>query len=95
MRTANAAVGLMPDITYMKNVHILKEIGTLYIFSDGVYEVEKEDGSMWQLSEFISFMENKNQTGRGKLDDLYLYVKSINIKDSFEDDFTILAVTFR
>ena len=95
LKTANAAIGFMPDITYMKNVHLLKKIGTLYIFSDGVYEVEKEDGSMWQLAEFISFMENKNQTGRGKLDDLYHYVKSINIKDSFEDDFTILAVTFR
>jgi serine phosphatase RsbU (regulator of sigma subunit) len=95
LRTANAAIGAMPDVTYMKSVHLVKDIGTLYIYSDGVYEVEKEDGSMWQLAEFVDFMKSEKQTGREQLENLYQYVQSINIKDGFEDDFTILAVTFR
>ena len=41
----------MPDVTYEKSKHLVEEQTKLYIFSDGVYEVEKSDGSMWQFDE--------------------------------------------
>jgi sigma-B regulation protein RsbU (phosphoserine phosphatase) len=46
LRTANNAIGAMTDVTYEKSKHLVGEQTTLYIFSDGVYEVEKSDGSM-------------------------------------------------
>jgi phosphoserine phosphatase RsbU/P len=91
LRTANAAIGAMPDIR--KNTHIAAEDGTLCIFSDGVYEIEKADGTMWQLSEFIEFMRKWSKADL--LDNLFQHVQRINSKDGFEDDFTILAATFR
>jgi sigma-B regulation protein RsbU (phosphoserine phosphatase) len=91
LRTASAAIGAMPDIR--KNTHIAAEDGTLCIFSDGVYEIEKADGTMWQLSEFIEFMRKWSKADL--LDNLFQHVQRINSKDGFEDDFTILAATFR
>ena len=38
---ANYVIGGMPDASYEKNRLILGEKTKLYIFSDGVYEVEK------------------------------------------------------
>jgi len=46
----------MPDVTYKKNRQWVGEQTTLYIFSDGVYEVEKSAGSMWQFEEFTDFI---------------------------------------
>jgi len=95
LRTANGVIGAMPDTIYRKNTHIVKQNKTLCIFSDGVYEIEKADGSMWQLSEFVDFIRTRKQTDRSLLDALVQYVQSINSRDGLEDDFTILAATFR
>jgi sigma-B regulation protein RsbU (phosphoserine phosphatase) len=66
----------------------------LYIFSDGVYEVEQSDASMWRFSEFTDSM-NKIDSGRqSKLDRLYRHAENISIEDNFADDFTILEVAF-
>ena len=95
LKTANVAIGAVPDINFKKDKHLVSENAQLYIFSDGVYEVERSDGSMWQLSEFLDFMRRAKSTDRSQLDNLYNYVQSINIQDNFEDDFTLLAVTFK
>ena len=95
LKTANVAIGAVPDINFKKDKHLVSENAQLYIFSDGVYEVERSDGSMWQLSEFLDFMRRAKSTDRSQLDNLYNYVQSINSQDNFEDDFTLLAVTFK
>ena len=95
LKTANAAIGAIPDINYNKDKHLVSENAALYIFSDGVYEVERSDGSMWQLSEFVDFMRRAKPTDSEQLDNLYNYVQSITIQENFEDDFTMLAATFK
>ena len=67
---------------------------TLYIFSDGVYEVEKSDGTMWQFNEFTDFMNNINSDAQSRLDRLHQHAEKISKQDNFEDDFTIVEVAF-
>jgi sigma-B regulation protein RsbU (phosphoserine phosphatase) len=95
LKTANTVIGAIPDLNYNKDKQLVGENATLYIFSDGVYEVEKPDGSMWQLSDFIDFMSQEKPTDRSQLDNLYHHIQSINSHDNFEDDFTILVATFK
>ena len=95
LRTANSVIGAMSDVTYKKDKHLVRGQTTLYIFSDGVYEVEKSDGSMWRFMEFADFM-NKVESGRqSRLDCLHRHAENIRSQNRFEDDFTIVEVTFR
>jgi sigma-B regulation protein RsbU (phosphoserine phosphatase) len=94
LRTSNKAIGALPDVTYKKNKHLVGEQTTLYIFSDGVYEVEKSDGSMWQLEEFTAFMNEIKAGSQSRLDHLYRHAENIRNQDNFEDDFTIVEVAF-
>ena len=94
LRTPNNVIGAMPDVTYKKSKHLVGEQTTLYIFSDGVYEVEKPDGSMWQFEEFADFMKKIKTDSPSKLDHLYRHAKMIGKLDNFEDDFTIVEVAF-
>lgn len=94
LRTANCAIGAMPDVTYKKDKHLVGGQTTLYIFSDGVYEVEKSDGSMWQFKEFADFMNKIESGSQSRLDRLYRHAENIRKQNSFEDDFTIVEVTF-
>ena len=94
LRTANQALGAMPGASYRKDKHLVGEQTTLYIFSDGVYEVEKSDGSMWQFEEFTAFMNTLKSRNQSRLDRLYQYADTINTEGNFADDFTILEVAF-
>jgi sigma-B regulation protein RsbU (phosphoserine phosphatase) len=94
LRTSNNAIGALPDVTYKKSKHLVGEQTTLYIFSDGVYEVEKSDGTMWQFNEFTDFMNSIKSGAQSRLDRLYQHAENINSQDNFEDDFTIMQVAF-
>ena len=94
LRTSNNAIGAMPDVTYQKSKHRVDEQTQLYIFSDGVYEVEKSDGSMWQFNEFTEFLNNIKPGARSRLDHLYRHAGNISNQVNFTDDFTIVEVAF-
>ena len=94
LRTPNYVIGGMSDGTYQKKECLIGERNTLYIFSDGVYEIKKSDGSMWRFDEFANFMNSFKTGGQSTLDRLYNYVKKLGNSDIFEDDFTIVEVAF-
>ena len=94
LRTPNYVIGGISDGTYRKEACLVGERSTLYIFSDGVYEVKKSDGSMWRFDEFADFLNTVKAGGQSILDRLYSYAKYLGDSDTFEDDFAIVEVAF-
>jgi sigma-B regulation protein RsbU (phosphoserine phosphatase) len=92
LRTPNFVIGGSPDATYEKKMLQLDGPARLYVFSDGVYDITKEDGSIWGLEGFLKFMQQQSDKTQLNLDRLFSYVQQVNQTDSFEDDFTILEV---
>jgi sigma-B regulation protein RsbU (phosphoserine phosphatase) len=96
LRTPNFIIGGMSEAkgTYQKKECLVGEQNTLYIFSDGVYEVEKSDGSMWRFQEFADFLSSGKSNGQSILDRLYSYAQNLGNSENLEDDFTIVEVAF-
>ena len=94
LRTPNYVIGGISEGKYLKKECLVGERNTLYIFSDGVYEVEKSDGSMWRFQEFADFMSSVKTNRQSILDSLYNYAKNLGNLEYFEDDFTIVEVVF-
>jgi sigma-B regulation protein RsbU (phosphoserine phosphatase) len=94
LRTANYIIGGIPNVDYPKSKHTIGRATTIYLFSDGVYEVEKPDGSMWRFNEFSEFMSRNEADRRSSMDHLYNNGLILSQKDQFEDDFTILEIAF-
>jgi sigma-B regulation protein RsbU (phosphoserine phosphatase) len=96
LRTPNYVIGGMSEATgtYQKKACLVGERTTLYIFSDGVYEVEKKDGSMWRFQEFADFMSKLMADDQSILDRLYSYAKNIGNSENLADDFSIVQVAF-
>ena len=94
LRTPGYVIGGAPEATYERRECLVGEQNRLYIFSDGVYEIEKADGSMWRLQEFADFMNNVNSDEQSILDNLHRYAVNLKQLDNFEDDFTIVEVVF-
>jgi len=92
LRTPNFVIGGSPDGNYEKEMLQLDGHARLYVFSDGVYDITKEDGSIWGFEGFLEFMQQQSDKTKLNLDRLFSYVQQVNQTDSFEDDFTILEV---
>jgi sigma-B regulation protein RsbU (phosphoserine phosphatase) len=94
LRTPNYVIGGMPEVVYRDSKRVISENTKLYVFSDGVYELEKSDGSMWCLKEFADYMRMVKTGDQPILDHLHQYAAELKASDNFEDDFTIVEVAF-
>ena len=94
LHTPNYIIGGLPELTFQKQQCQIAENSTLYVFSDGVYEVEKPDGSMWRLKEFFDLFHQDKDRSQSRLDLLYSHAMSLGNSENLEDDFTIVEVAF-
>lgn len=94
LRTPNYVIGGIPNIGYKKSKHHIGPQTKLFVFSDGVYEIEKSDGKMWRFSEFADFMISNKSDVQKSLDGLYRHALKLGRSKKLEDDFTIMEIEF-
>ncbi|MGV7224905.1 MAG: PP2C family protein-serine/threonine phosphatase [Nitrospinales bacterium] len=94
LKTANFIIGGIPDVSYQQEKHFIGKGASLFIFSDGVYEIEKHNGSMLSFNEYTSLLSDYMSDGSKSLQDLYNKTLKISKEQVFEDDYTILKANF-
>jgi sigma-B regulation protein RsbU (phosphoserine phosphatase) len=94
LKTGNTIIGGMPDVSYQQKKQTIDNGATLYIFSDGVYETERQDGSMLNFTEYVTLISSLNSDEHNSLNNLYKQTLQISQRETFEDDYTILKVLF-
>lgn len=98
LRTPSLPIGMLPDITFTCDRCTIPVDGTLYVFSDGVYELNPLEQEMWGLDEFITLLSDLNASATPQplnLDDILQHVQRANIVDAFNDDVSLLKIQFR
>jgi len=94
LRTPNLIVGALEDVTFINETLQIPKNSKLYIYSDGAYEIKIADEKMWQIDEFIQFISDLENIKVLTIDHLIEETKSIGFSDVFEDDYTILEISF-
>jgi sigma-B regulation protein RsbU (phosphoserine phosphatase) len=94
LRTTGMPVGMFPDVKYVDGSCTIKECSTLYIFSDGAYEITKADGTLWNLDDFLEMIINLHYSADCQLDQILNYLITLNSKETFDDDLSILQIDF-
>lgn len=94
LETPSIPIGMFPDTNYTDKFCHIPESSTLYIFSDGVYELHLADGSIWELDSFIDLLKMDHVVGNCDLDTILAQLNQINHKESFDDDLSILQIRF-
>jgi sigma-B regulation protein RsbU (phosphoserine phosphatase) len=85
---------LPPDVPFESRTVELGPHARLLIYSDGVFEIAKPDGSMWALSEFLTFMADFPLDGDPVPERLYRHVRELGRSDTLADDFSLIDVRF-
>ncbi|QDU78230.1 Phosphoserine phosphatase RsbP [Bremerella volcania] len=73
---------------------VIESPSSMFLYSDGVFEIHKEDGNEWTFEEFVDFMNQPVPKGDTKMDDLYRYVRELCGCEHLGDDFSILELRF-
>jgi phosphoserine phosphatase RsbU/P len=93
LKTRGSPIGMFPDTKYTMERCEVSEGSTLYIYSDGIYEITQADGSIWDLEGFIQVLA-KSHWQNPDLDRLLAQIVVLNQQRPFEDDCSILQITF-
>lgn len=84
--------GMIEDLPYDGQSVSVEEGARLYLYSDGVCELHRPDGSMWTFPEFTETMAQPLASGESALDRIQVVGRRIQCDQPFLDDFSILEM---
>ena len=94
LKTPGFPIGMFPEAKYIDECCQIDPDSSLYIFSDGIYEIDQPDGKIWGIDEFIKLLQNYHQSAYKELDFLVKNIKNISNKDNFADDISVMKISF-
>jgi serine phosphatase RsbU (regulator of sigma subunit) len=87
-------IGMMPDQTYDVGHVTMPEGSTLFVFSDGAYEIVTKEGERWELENFVPLLTAPSVPNVPEPDRIYQAIKEVVKAGPLDDDLSLLAVTF-
>lgn len=94
LKSQGFPAGMFPGADYEELTCKVTSQSSLYIFSDGVYEINQPDGNIWGLDNFIETLKDyQGQRDQG-LDSLLKRIQAANPQEDFDDDLSLMQVNF-
>ena len=94
LRTPGSIIGGMPGSVYRVAQCEVSPGSVLYVFSDGTYEISRQDGAMWDYDEFLARLISAPAASVSALDNLLAEAQSVHGQAQFEDDFSMMRIEF-
>ena len=95
LRTANPPVGVMPSHNFQAQSASVPANATLYLFSDGVFEIDTLGGKRWELEDLLPTLQEVRAPDLAETQRIYQSVQKVARRGPFEDDFSVLVTTFK
>lgn len=94
LKTQGFPIGMFANAQYGDKSCLIPPQSSLYIFSDGIYEVEKANGYYLGLQNFIPFLKDYQSKNKQNLDKLLDSLKQFHHKPTLSDDLSIIEIYF-
>ena len=94
LETGNVLLGMMPGHAYRSGFSQVPRGSSLYVFSDGVFEIEMADGNEFGLDRFVSLLTAPAAPHMTESRRILEAVQDATGRQAFEDDFTLVVATF-
>ena len=88
-------IGAVPAVTYASSATTVPPGSTVYLFSDGVFEIVTKEEQPWRLGDFVLLLAAGN-AGKQRATPAGLYdsVKARVKNGVFDDDFSLVSIMF-
>lgn len=95
LRTPDIPIGIFADTKFTFDRCKIDPDSTLYLFSDGAYEIRLANGELWGLDSFIQVLLQVEQETPSNMDNILAHLETLNTRSSFDDDLSLLRINFR
>ena len=93
LRTPNIAIGVTPSFQFSESRAPVPPGSSLYVFSDGAFEIEMADGEQWTIEAFAQAVGLGGRATR-RAHRLRDAARAVAKSPAFDDDFSIVVATF-
>lgn len=90
LRSPGPAVGMVAGAEYVNTTCRTAPGSRLLVFSDGVFEIERPDGSMWTYAGLAEYITGLQGTKESVLDPLLAHVRGLHGPGPLGDDLSII-----
>jgi serine phosphatase RsbU (regulator of sigma subunit) len=87
-------IGAVPDVRYEVQAVTVPSNSTVYVFSDGVFEIVTKEQRQWTIADFVPCLLAPAVSGLAETERLFGAVRDQAREGFLDDDFSLLAVTF-
>lgn len=94
LNTRNPLVGMIPGREFISDVRHLPPSSTLYLFSDGAFEIETAEGKQLTLQDFKSLLGGPPRQPAGEPLRIYKQVRSWAKPGPLPDDLSVVTLHF-
>lgn len=96
LKLPGMVIGGMPGVTFEQAKITVPPYNRLYIFSDGAYEITKQDQTMMSFEEFLSFIQSlpPDPDNSEDINRVLNFGRSFVGDKPFADDFSMLKIVF-
>lgn len=94
LKAPGLPVGLFDEAVYMTHSLTIAEGTQLFLCTDGLFEIQQSDGTLWEFESFLQFMQASLQAGETTPKQLVAGILSSTTTTSFADDVVLIALQF-
>ncbi len=91
LESQGTLIGIKPNESFETRVLELSPGAKLFLFSDGVFEIEQQNREMWGLDNLVHYICT-TQSDHPLLDSLLEHIQELQGNDQLDDDFSILEI---
>ncbi len=87
-------IGMIPDFTYRDQTMPVTPGSRIFVFSDGVYELQKVSGGMFSLKELSDMIARYGPQDHPDMNGLVTDLRAVQGRNAFDDDFSMIILDF-
>jgi serine phosphatase RsbU (regulator of sigma subunit) len=90
LRSKEPILGVLSGMTFTEHECRVPPDAQLFLMTDGMFEIQKPDGSMLGFDEFLEMLAQLSQSGSAELDQLVHTLRALHGPGPLEDDLSIV-----
>jgi phosphoserine phosphatase RsbU/P len=94
LRALDPPVAMAGGLEFDTQMTPLGDHARLMLYSDGVFEIERPDGTMWKYAEFVRYVSAMPVEGEPTMDRLLSHVRQMREVPGLADDFSLVEIVF-
>jgi hypothetical protein len=94
LRTRNPMIGAVSGRSFLSDSVEVPAGASLYVFSDGVFEIVTKDDQQWGLQDFLPLLLQPSAKGVSEGERLFDEVVRVARPGGLDDDFSLVVLTF-